>query len=77
MLIFAVKVLLWLVCGVLAYLLVRRGLRGISGTWTQLDRLNSGFFCLVYGPFTLLIVIVAGLAIKLADTNWAKREARW
>lgn len=68
---------LWLICTPTSYLLVRRDHRGSFGKWTQMDRLFWMSMCLLYGPIMLFTVAVIGLAMKLGDTSWAKREAQW
>ncbi|MCC7409518.1 MAG: hypothetical protein IT442_15750 [Phycisphaeraceae bacterium] len=72
-----IGLVLWLVCAVVSYLLVRREFRGPNGSWKQVDRVYWGIWALVAGPIALVSLVIAMLAFKISNTAWAKREARW
>ena len=72
-----VYLVLWLVCALTSYLLMRRDQRGIGGKWTQLDRVFCATFCLLYGPIMLMAVALFALARRVSNTSWAQQEARW
>lgn len=72
----------WLIlCAITApisYIIIRRDYRSIAGgKWTQADRIFWMLVCLLQGPILLVMVILVGLATKVANTEWAKREVRW
>ena len=69
--------ILWAITAPISYIVVRRDYRGSFGKWTQADRIFWAFFCLLYGPIMLAMVIIGGLVMKVANTDWAKREVRW
>ena len=69
---------LWATTAPISYFLVRRDYRnGNGGKWTRADRIFWSFFCLLYGPVMLAMVIVGGVVVRIANTDWAKGEARW
>jgi len=42
-----------------------------------MDRAGAIFFAILYGPLTLVIVVVIVLVQKLSESDWANRDARW
>ena len=70
--------ILWVIAALRAYILVRREYRSVPrGKWTQADRIFWLFICMLSGPVMLTVVFLGELATKLANTPWARREARW
>lgn len=74
---FTFWLVLWAISAPITYLVIRRGYRGSFGTWTRIDRVFWVCFCLLYGPYLLVVVLLFGLAMKISSTKWAQREARW
>lgn len=80
----ALAVLVWIACGVLAYLVFRSDQRQNFGSWRVRDR-RVGIFCFILGPVGLLGTVMTYLSsghlqralLKRLDSADLDRPAKW
>jgi hypothetical protein len=72
-----VFLLVWCVSVPVAYMLMRRELKAITGKWKRIDRLVALGLASVSGPFMVFVFIVSAIFDRVSATGWAKQEVKW
>lgn len=69
--------ILWAVSAPLNYIIMRQDHIASFGKWKRIDRIVALSFAVVAGFWGLVVIGIAALFIKLSETAWANREAKW
>ncbi len=68
----------WIAGAVFSYYLDRRQHRTYTFLkWDNFARATSLLTAILFGTYWWLLILVLGGIMKIADSSWAKREAKW
>ncbi len=68
----------WIAGSVFSYYLERRQhLQYEFLKWDNFSRAMSLIAAILFGTYWWLLILTVGGIMKIADSNWAKREAKW
>ena len=71
-------VVYWIASSVFSYYLARRDyLTSKYLKWDNFSRWVSLIMAILFGTYWWLLLLALGGIVKIADSDWAKREAKW
>jgi len=76
--IIALIVVYWIASSILSYYLGRRDyVRSEYLEWDNFSRSLTLVMAILFGAYYWAIILIGNGVLKLADSDWAKREAKW
>jgi len=69
-------VVVWLTCSLVAYVLMRRSHKIRKWSWDHRDVLLAVFFCLLGGPFMVVLTLIFNMHFQ-SVSDWLDKPSRW